>query len=89
MAREAEYTIVAWQNFIQTFQSKHVKHVENYRENNMAQTSDFRRWVEEIWRENCEERREWKDDQQSITEYFSRYKWWLRREFRFQAKEGK
>jgi hypothetical protein len=55
----------------------------------MAQTSDFRRWIEEIWRENCEERREWKDDQQSITEYFSRYKWWLRREFRFQSKEGK
>jgi hypothetical protein len=55
----------------------------------MAQTSDFRRWIEEIWRENCEERNTWREEQQSIAEYFARYKWWLRREFRFQTKEGK
>jgi DNA-binding PadR family transcriptional regulator len=55
----------------------------------MSQTSDFRRWVEELWRENCEERKAWREDQQSIAEYFARYKWWLRREFRYQTKDSK
>jgi hypothetical protein len=55
----------------------------------MKKASNFRLWVEVIWRENCEERKTWHEDQQPIAEYFARYKWWLRREFRFQAKESK
>jgi hypothetical protein len=53
----------------------------------MRKASNFRLWVEIIWRENCEERKTWQEDQQSIAEYFTRYKWWLRREFRFQTKK--
>lgn len=55
----------------------------------MAQTSDFRQWVEDIWRENCEERRAWHETEQPLTEYFQRYKWWLKREYRFQTRERK
>jgi hypothetical protein len=55
----------------------------------MRKASNFRLWVENLWRENCEERKTWQEDQQSIAEYFTRYKWWLRREFRFQTKDSK
>jgi hypothetical protein len=63
-----------------------VKHVENYGEQ-MRKASNFRLWVEIIWRENCEERKTWQEDQQSIAKYFTQYKWWLRKEFRFQTKK--
>lgn len=53
----------------------------------MSRVSNFRHWVENIWRENCEERREWHDDPESLNVYFARYKWWLKREFRFQNKD--
>lgn len=46
--------------------------------------SDFRQWVEEIWRENQSERKLWHDEQQSLQEYFGRYRWWLKREYRYQ-----
>jgi hypothetical protein len=55
----------------------------------MAQTSDFRIWVEDIWRENCEERLIWQEARQPLNEYFQRYKWWLKREYRFQTRERK
>ena len=55
----------------------------------MPKTSNFRLWVENIWRENCQERQDWHDDNQTLAEYFARCKWWLRREFRFQSKENR
>lgn len=50
----------------------------------MKKTSDFRRWVEAIWRDNCEECLVWRERQQTLAQYFGRYKYWLRREYRHQ-----
>jgi hypothetical protein len=52
----------------------------------MKKTSDFRRWVEMIWRDNCEECLVWRERQQTLAQYFGRYKYWLRREFRYQRR---
>lgn len=52
----------------------------------MKKVSNFRIWVEMIWRENREERLVWHEDKQSLDQYFKKYKWWLRREFRHQQK---
>jgi hypothetical protein len=71
-------------NSIQIFQYEHVKNAVSYGESNMPKTSNFRLWVENIWRENCQERQDWHDDDQTLAEYFQRYKWYLRREYRFQ-----
>ena len=50
----------------------------------MKTNSEFRRWVEMIWRDNCQERYDWHEDQQTLQQYFARYKYWLRREYRYQ-----
>lgn len=46
--------------------------------------SNFRRWVEEIWRENQSERKIWRDTPESLQEYVRKYRWWLKREYRYQ-----
>jgi hypothetical protein len=47
----------------------------------------FRHWVHNLWIENCEERLQYHSgtplDKQ---EYFNHYKWWLRREYRYQQR---
>jgi hypothetical protein len=49
-------------------------------------TSKFRGWVHNLWIENCEERQLYADGQKlSESEYFHRFKWWLRREYRHQC----
>jgi len=50
----------------------------------MKKGSSFRLWVENIWRENCKECLEWKEQEPSLATYWNKYKWWLKREFRFQ-----
>ena len=46
-------------------------------------TSGFRGWVHNLWIENCEERILYHDgDRMSEQEYFRRFRWWLRREWR-------
>lgn len=50
----------------------------------------FRRWVQEIWFQHCEECENWLHQRPSydIKEYFNKYKYWLKREYRHrQAKE--
>ena len=49
----------------------------------------FRNWLEELWRQNCDEHDGWGEARLSLSEYFSRYKWWLRREYRFQQRNTK
>jgi|LakMenEpi03Aug12_release.lakeMendotaPanAssembly.Ray.scaffolds.fasta_scaffold416898_3 hypothetical protein len=44
----------------------------------------FRDWVRMCWQENCMERDGFNESAHSITYYFNQYKWWLRREFRYQ-----
>jgi len=46
-------------------------------------TSGFRGWVHNLWIENCEERMLYRDgDRMSEQEYWHRFRWWLRREWR-------
>ena len=48
-------------------------------------SSGFRGWVHNLWIENCEERMLYHDgDRMSEQEYFRRFRWWLRREWRHQ-----
>ena len=50
--------------------------------------SAFRKWLREIWAENCTERMEYKELPYSMQEYFQKYKYWLKREFKHQNKQG-
>ena len=45
--------------------------------------SNFRTWVEDIWKENCEECREWRETPLTLNLYWNKYKWWLKREFKY------
>jgi hypothetical protein len=44
----------------------------------------FRQWLAELWRENCDEHDGWGEPRYTLQEYFARYKWWLKREYRYQ-----
>lgn len=48
----------------------------------------FRQWCYEMWLAHCEEYEAWTGERVRYlsAEYFGRYKWWLRREFRAVAK---
>lgn len=45
----------------------------------------FRLWLQKIWQENCEEHQTYGEPVLSIDEYFAKYKYWLKREFRYQS----
>lgn len=47
---------------------------------------NFRSFCQEKWYEHCEELYTWegKGPTATPTEYFRKYRWWLRREFRHQ-----
>lgn len=47
----------------------------------------FRNWVLRIWIENTEERNQYHQLPYSIEEYWQRYKYWLKREYKFQQRE--
>ena len=50
----------------------------------------FRHWVHNLWLDNCEERMLYSNgDKLSEREYFQRFKWWLRREYRHQINQQK
>ena len=51
------------------------------------ETSDFKNWLRIIWVENCDEHSEFGELSLTMSEYFQKYKWWLRREYRFQNKQ--
>ena len=51
--------------------------------------SAFRHWVTEIWLDNCEEHLTYGEDPYTIKQYWDRYKYWLKREFRHQQKAQK
>ena len=48
--------------------------------------SPFRSWLIELWYNNREERLTFKEPPINLDEYFNKYKWWLRREYRFRQK---
>jgi len=49
----------------------------------------FRNWLTNLYFENKEERFYWGNKALSLEEYFNQYKWWLRREYRFQQRNKK
>ncbi len=44
----------------------------------------FRDWCRQMWYEHCDEVESWTRQRVNYlsAEYFGKYKWWLRREFR-------
>jgi hypothetical protein len=50
-------------------------------------TSKFRRWLHELWMQNCDEHREYGEMPLSQEQYFQMYKYWLKREFRHQQQK--
>jgi len=54
---------------------------------------EFRLWVNEQWYKYVEELESWRqpvpNDMSTPKAYFSRYKWWLKREYQSQVKKGK
>jgi hypothetical protein len=56
----------------------------------MDKFTPFRNWVRETWLENCEEHLTYSEDPYTIKQYWDKYKWWLKREFKYQkAKNDK
>ena len=49
----------------------------------------FRAWLHEIWLQNCDEHREYGQPTLTQEQYFQMYKYWLKREFRHQQRNGK
>jgi hypothetical protein len=48
----------------------------------MTKQSEFRRWVHELWLQNCDEHSELNELPFSQQEYWDMYKFWLKREFK-------
>lgn len=46
--------------------------------------SAFRHWVHEIWLDNCDEHLTYGEDPYTIKQYWNKYKFWLKREYRYQ-----
>lgn len=55
----------------------------------MGKHSDFRYWLHELWLQNCDEHRDYNELPFTVEEYFQRYKYWLKREFKHQQRNGK
>jgi hypothetical protein len=49
---------------------------------------NFRHWVQEIWMENSEEHLTYNENPYTIKQYWEKYKWWLRREYRHQQRKA-
>lgn len=50
--------------------------------------SQFRNWIRNIWFENSSEREEYRELPYSMKEYWDRYKYWLKREYKFQKAQN-
>jgi hypothetical protein len=46
--------------------------------------SEFRMWVTDLWYQNCDEHLTYGEDPYTIKQYWERYKYWLKREYRHQ-----
>lgn len=51
--------------------------------------SHFANWLRNIWLDNCAEHENFHELPYTMKEYFDKYKWWLKREYRFQLKNEK
>jgi len=48
--------------------------------------SKFRSWVHHLWIENIEEHLTYGEKPYKINEYWDTYKWWLKREYKYQQR---
>ena len=57
----------------------------------MKKASNFRLWVNNLFHDNKLETDAWKieDKYDTLSEYFNQYKWWLKREFKYQQEKNK
>ncbi len=46
--------------------------------------SAFRHWVNELWLDNCEEHLTYGEEPYKMKEYWDKYKYWLKREYKYQ-----
>jgi len=46
--------------------------------------SDFRAWVTELYYQNRDEKFIYHETPYTLSEYFQRFKYWLKREYRYQ-----
>jgi hypothetical protein len=53
------------------------------------QASAFRMWVQNLWIQNCEEHLTFGEEPFKIKEYWDRYKFWLKREYKHQKAKTK
>lgn len=49
--------------------------------------SAFRRWVREIWEDNCLEHEAYGEPQFTVQEYWAKYKYWLKDKYRREHSE--
>jgi hypothetical protein len=49
----------------------------------------FRSWLRQIWLENCREHDEFNELPYTLQEYWTKYKYWLKREFKHQHEKTK
>ena len=47
----------------------------------------FRNWLHNLWVENCEEHYQDNVPPYTQQEYFEKYKWWLKREYKYQREK--
>jgi len=56
--------------------------------NDMPKNSEFRRWVHELWLRNCDEHDEVRETRYTQEQYFQQYKFWLKREYKYQRSQN-
>jgi len=49
----------------------------------------FRLWLQNLWMQNKDENADLGLNTMSLDQYFHKYKWWLKREYKFQQKLSK
>jgi len=52
-------------------------------------SSPFRAWLQNLYMANSDEHDEFHEPKLALEEYFRRYKWWLKREYKFQQRLSK
>jgi len=55
----------------------------------MKPVSNFRIWVTNIYYDNCSENLSHSESVYTLSEYFQRFKYWLKREYRYQQRRIK
>lgn len=48
----------------------------------------FRMWVQNIYIQNCEEHLIYNEDRYTMQQYWTKYKWWLKREYCYQKEKN-